>query len=95
MHRRTAKRQGVAEKRDHGSWCQEADDNGGEAFPERQSSVCLFGLDYITACPSLCHIMSGGGRPSASHGSVMGLSTAMIYSFGWGLMIGGTKRYNV
>lgn len=51
--------------------------------------------DSVIAYPSLCHVMSGGGRPSASQGSVMGLSTAMIYSFGWGLMTGGTKRNKV
>lgn len=52
-------------------------------------------IDPIISCPSLCHVISGGGRPSASHGSMMGLSTAMIYSFGWGLMTGGTKTYKI
>lgn len=51
--------------------------------------------EATTVWPSLCHVMSGGGRPSASHGNVKGLSTAMIYSFGWGLMTGGTERYEV
>lgn len=51
--------------------------------------------DSVSACPSLCQVMSGGGKPSASHSRETGLSTAVTYSFWWELMAGGTKRQKV